>query len=325
MPEPLPSAPAPATAGALVAEGVPVCRPDDRVGDVRRAMAGRRFESLDAVAVLDEGRLVGLIRLVDLVAGADEARVGALMDDDPPRIAPGADQEEVAWRAVAHGEGTMAVVGSGDRFVGLIPPHRFLEVLLREHDEDMARLGGFMAGSQSARAATLEPVRRRVAHRLPWLLLGLVGAVLAALIVDGFQDQLSENVLLAFFIPGVVYMADAVGTQTETLVIRGLSVGVGLGGFVRRELVTGVVVGTVLAAAFAAVGMLVWGDAEVIASVAVALLAACAVATTVAMALPVVLRRLGTDPAFGSGPLATVVQDLLTITIYFAVAAAVVG
>jgi magnesium transporter len=312
-------------AGELVAEGVPTCRPGDRVGDVRRAMAGRRFESLDAVAVLEGERLVGLVRLVDLVAAADDARIGALMDDDPPRIGPGADQEVAAWRAVSHHEGTMAVVGEGDRFLGLIPPHRMLAVLLREHDEDMARLGGFLAGSESARAASEEPVRRRVWHRLPWLLVGLAGAILAAVIVGGFEDQLSENVLLAFFIPGIVYMADAVGTQTETLVIRGLSVGVRIGGVVRRELVTGLIVGLILSAAFTAVGLLAWDDADVIVAVALALLAACSVATVVAMALPTLLDRLGIDPAFGSGPLATVIQDLLSILIYFLIATAVVG
>ena len=136
----------------------------------------------------------------------------------------------------------------------------------------MARLGGFLAGSESARTSSLEPVRLRVWHRLPWLLLGLAGAILAATIVGGFEEQLSENLLLAFFIPGVIYMADAVGTQTETLVIRGLSVGVGIRGIVRRELVTGLIVGVILAAAFTVVGLLAWDDADVILAVALALL-----------------------------------------------------
>jgi magnesium transporter len=325
MPDPVAPAPTPRTAGELIAERVPTCGPGDRVGDVRRALARRRFDSLDAVAVLEGDRLVGLLGIVDLVAAPDDARAGSLMDADPPRVVPAVDQEVAAWRAVSHHQGTMAVVDDGDRFVGLIPPHRMLEVLLREHDEDMARLGGFLAGSESARTSSLEPVRLRVWHRLPWLLLGLAGAILAATIVGGFEEQLSENLLLAVFIPGVIYMADAVGTQTETLVIRGLSVGVGIRGIVRRELVTGLIVGVILAAAFTVVGLLAWDDADVILAVALALLAACGVATVVAMALPTLLGRLGVDPAFGSGPLATVVQDLLSILIYFAIAAAVVG
>jgi magnesium transporter len=312
-------------AGELAAEGVPACAPGETAGAVRRAMAGRRFESVDAVAVIEGGRLAGLVRLVDLVAAPEDAPVASLMDADPPRISPGADQEVAAWTAVGHHEGTLAVVDEGDRFLGLIPPHRMLAVLLREHDEDMARLGGVLAGGASARAASEESVRLRVWHRLPWLLLGLAGAILAAVIVGGFEDQLSENVLLAVFIPGVVYMADAVGTQTETLVIRGLSVGVGVERIARRELVTGLIVGVIIAGAFAVVGLLAWDDADVIVAVALALLAACSVATVVAMALPTLFSRLGIDPAFGSGPLATVIQDLLSVLVYFLIASAVVG
>jgi magnesium transporter len=219
----------------------------------------------------------------------------------------------------------MAVVDDDGRFLGLIPPYRLLGVLLREHDEDMARLGGFLAGSESARVTSVESVRRRVWHRLPWLLIGLVGALLAAVIVGRFEEQLSENVLLALFIPGIVYMADAVGTQTETLLIRGLSVGVGIGRVAVRELLTGLIVGAILSAVFLVVGLLAWDDPDVIVAVALAIFAACAVATGVAMALPTLFHAMGIDPAFGSGPLATVIQDLLSILIYFMIASAIVG
>jgi len=130
---------------------------------------------------------------------------------------------------------------------------------------------------------------------------GLVGALLAAVIVGGFEDQLRETVLLALFIPGIVYMADAVGTQTETLVIRGLSLGVGIRRMARGELVTGVIVGLILAAVFLAVGLLAWGEADVILAVALALLAACTLATVVAMALPALFGRLGSTRRSGAG------------------------
>ena len=98
-----------------------------------------------------------------------------------------------------------------------------LRVLLDGHDEDLARLGGFVAGSARARSAAEESIGRRLWHRLPWLLVGLLGAMAATTIVGAFEGQFEENVLLAFFIPAIVYMADAVGTQTETVLIRALS------------------------------------------------------------------------------------------------------
>jgi magnesium transporter len=327
MPSAVPPTPAPRLeiAAELLTADVPTCAPGDTADEIRRGLLRRRYESVHQTAVVRDGTLVGLIPVEDLLAARGDARAESIMDVDPPRMTPGVDQEVVAWHAVHHHQSGLAVVDADGRFLGLIPAYRLLEVLLHEHDEDLARIGGFLRGSAGARSAVEEPIARRLWHRLPWLLVGLAGAVLAAAIVGGFEEQLSRNVLLAFFIPGIVYMADAVGTQTETLVIRGLSVGVSIRRVVVGELLTGVVVGAILGAVFLPIGLLAWGDAEVAVSVSLALFSASSVATLVAMALPTVLHHLKVDPAFGSGPLATVVQDLLSILIYFAIALAIVG
>jgi magnesium transporter len=303
---------------------VPVADPDDAVDQVLESMRGHRFDSAAVVAVCRAGRLAGLVTIERLLASPGGAAVGDVMDPRPPMVGPGTDQEHAAWEAVHHDEPGLAVVDESGRFLGMIPPQRLVAVLLEEHDEDLARLGGFLRSTASARAASEERVVRRLWHRLPWLLLGLVGAMLAAVIVGAFEEELERQVLLAFFVPGVVYMADAVGTQTEAIIIRGLSVGVGIGRVARREIVTGLVVGVLLAALILPAILAIWGHPEVAVSVALAMLAACSIATVVAMALPWVFNRLGKDPAFGSGPLATVVQDLLSIAVYLLIAQAVI-
>lgn len=312
------------TAGEHVATRVPVTTPGERVGDVRSALQGRRFDTTAAVAVSDRGLLVGLIRMEDLLAAPADAPIREVMDVAPPLVGPGVDQEVAAWQAVQHGESVVAVADEQGRFLGLVPPQRLLAVLLWEHEDDMARLGGFLHDAATARRASREPVLRRLWHRLPWLVVGLLGAFLAAVIVGSFEEGLRRNVVLAFFIPGIVYMADAVGTQTETLLIRGLSVGVPIGAVVRRELLTGALAGLILAAAFVPVGLLLW-DRDVVLAAGLALFAACSTATVVAMALPWLLHRAGRDPAYGSGPLATVIQDLLSILVYFAIALPLAG
>ena len=143
--------------------------------------------------------------------------------------------------------------------------------------------------------------------------------------MGGFEARLQANLTLALFVPGIVYLADAVGTQTEALVIRGLSIGVPIREIVWRELATGVLAGVVVASLFVPVGLLVWGEPGVVAAVACALLAACASANVIAMALPALFDRLGLDPAFGSGPLATALQDLLSIALYLGIAVAILG
>ena len=299
---------------------VPVARADQTLGDLRDSLAGSAFEFADDIAVLDGARLVGLVPVERLFAAEREERVGEVMDASPPVLTPDADQEQVAWRMARGGESSVVVVDASGRFLGLIPPHRMIGVLLAEHDEDVARLGGYMASTERARQASEESLRRRLWHRLPWLLLGLVGALASAAIIGAFEEELDRNVLLAFFIPGVVYMAAAIGTQTQTVLIRGFSIGVPLRRVLVGELLSGLALSAVVAAAFLPVAAVGWGETDVAVGVAVALFASGVASTLIAIALPWAFQRLGADPAFGSGPLATVIQDLLTIGIYFAIA-----
>jgi magnesium transporter len=303
---------------------VPLVAPSRRAGEVRQYLMERPFESASHVVVCDDKRFCGLVRIEELLSAPVDAVVADLMDREPPVVAPGVDQEVAAWHAARNEESALAVVGGEGEFVGIIPPHRLLAVLLSEHEEDLSRLGGFTKSTTEARATSEEPVQRRFRHRVPWLLVGLIGALLAADFVGWFEAQLQHKVMLAFFIPGIVYLADAVGTQTETVVVRGLSVGVGMRRMVARELLAGLAIGLSLAAVAGPLVWWRWGEADVALCVALSVFAACSTATSTAMALPWLLDGLSLDPAFGSGPLATVIQDLLSILIYFAIATAVI-
>lgn len=308
------------TAMSLSAPDVPTAAATDLAGDVREGLAGRTYAHAGELVVLDGSRLLGLVPLEALLAAGSDRRVGDLVRPDSPSVDVGADDELVATRAARSNARAVAVVDEAGTFRGLVPPERLIATLFEEHEEDLARLGGSLARVSAARAASEESVRRRLWHRLPWLAIGLAGAMLSAAIVASFEAELEKQVLLAFFVPAVVYMADAVGTQTETVVIRGMSLGVPIGRVALREVVTGLVIGTFLAVTFFAFALVVWQELRVAAVVSLALFVSASLATAVAMTLPYMLARLGRDPAFGSGPLATVIQDLLSIAAYFAIA-----
>lgn len=307
------------TAGELVEPGVPRVPASGSVGECR-ALIRRTPGEQSLVAVVEAGRLLGLVPAGRLLRAGEDEAVGGLLDGDAQTVTAETTVEAAVERLGAHADVGIAVAAGNGRFLGVVPPARILSVLLAEHAEDMARLGGYRAGSSQARRAAEEPLVRRLWHRLPWLLVGLAGAMASVLIVGAFESQLDDKVLLAFFVPAVVYMADSVGTQTETLLIRALAADVQLGRVVVRELLTGVALGAAVAVLFYPFALAGWGDGDLAAGVSLALLCSCSIATAVAMALPIGLRRLGFDPAFGSGPLATVVQDLLSIAIYFAIA-----
>jgi magnesium transporter len=311
------------TAERHATTSVPVTSRDETVSKLLARLRGTTLDSASVAAVCQGERLVGLATIERLLGAPPDATVEAVMDDDPPTVSPHTHQEHVAWAAFQHGEPGIAVVDDEGAFLGLIPAQALLGVLLEEHDEDLARLGGYLSGASTALSASTERVGRRLMHRLPWLLVGLVGALVAAVVVGAFGEQLEEQVLIAYFVPGVVYIAAAVGMQTETLVIRGLSLGVGIRRVAVRELLTGGLLGLALGALAFPLVWAGWGEVGVAAAVAVAMVLASCIATSVAMLLPWTLRRFGKDPAFGSGPIATVIQDLMTVTVYFLTAAAI--
>ncbi|PRC42100.1 magnesium transporter [Mycobacterium sp. ITM-2017-0098] len=302
----------------LASRNVPISAADTLVVDALAAMQGREFDSAAAVAILDDrDRLMGIATIERLFAAPAGVRLQDVMDPAPPAVAPETDQEHAAWQAVQRAEPYLAVVDGDGRFLGLISANRLLEVLLQEHDEDLARLGGFLSDAASVRSTSVESVRKRLWHRLPWLVFGLLGAMTSAVMMTAFDQQLNANLAVAYFIPGIVYLADAVGTQTETLAIRGLSVGVGIRAIMGREALTGLSMGVLLGAVMWPVVAVMTSDQAIASAVAVAVVGASTVATLVALCLPWLLDRLGRDPAFGAGPVATVFQDLLSILFYF--------
>jgi magnesium transporter len=277
------------------------------------------------VAVLDGVKLAGALGVEQLLDAPASSRVSDRMDPDPCTVGPDTDVEHAAHHAARAGVRALWVVDGSRRVLGAIPPELLTRVLVQEHDEDMARLGGYRAASSRALGAAEEPLGRRLWHRLPWLLVGLAGAMASALLVGSFEDELQRVVLLSFFVPAVVYMADSVGTQTETVLIRAMAAGLRVRDVFGRELLTGLALGGVVACLFFPFALLAWGDEGVALGVALALLASCSIATVVAMVLPATFQHFDADPAFGSGPLATVIQDLLSIAIYFAIAVPLAG
>lgn len=297
---------------------VPLSTADTLVADALNAMQGREFDSAAAVAVVDDQqRLIGIATIEKLFAASEGQRLHDVMDPAPPAVAPDTDQEHAAWQAVQRAEPYLAVVDGHGRFLGLITAHRLLHILLQEHDEDLARLGGFLSDVETVRSTSVESVRKRLWHRLPWLMFGLIGAMTSAVMMTAFDQQLNANLAVAYFIPGIVYLADAVGTQTETLAIRGLSVGVGIRAIMGREALTGLSMGVLLGIVMWPVVVVMTSDQAIAFAVSVAVVGASTVATLVALCLPWLLDKIGKDPAFGAGPLATVFQDLLSILFYF--------
>jgi magnesium transporter len=280
----------------------------------------------DLVCVIErDERLLGTLTAAELLALPGTAELGPVARRDRVRVLPGTDQEMMASIALHHGVAAMPVVDEAGRLVGVVGPTQLMNILRREHVEDLHRLAGITRESDHAREAIEEPPMRRVRHRLPWLVVGLGGSMVATFVVARFESALTAKPALAFFVPGLVYLADAIGTQSEAVAVRGLSLShVGLAKLLGGELRTGALIGLVLALLALPMVWLAFGEFRLAAAVSLALAGASMVASVLGLLLPWLLARVGTDPAYGSGPLATIVQDVLSLLIYFACVSVIV-
>ncbi len=315
----------PESAAHYLSGGMPTAQPQDTVGAILERLAGHRAGDLDLLCVTDdERRLLGIVPATDLLRLPWEREIGTAMRTDFPHILPDVDQERVASLALHHHLNALPVVDHEGRLLGIVPSQALLGILRREHVEDLHRFAGISRESHRAREAIESPPLRRARHRLPWLLLGLAGSMLATLVMSRFEQTLSSQVAIAFFVPGLVYLADAIGTQTSAIAVRGLSLShAGIGTLVGAELRTGLIIGTTLGIIVLPLVWLMFGNPRLAVAVTLALLCAGAIATTIGLLLPWLLQRLGSDPALGSGPLATIIQDVLSLIIYFSIVGAI--
>jgi magnesium transporter len=309
------------TVGGHVVASVLHARPEDRAADVLARLAMEKPACLELVLGVDgRGALVGAAPLSRVVALQSGDPIEKALERDFPRVRPHTDQEHAASLALHHGVDALPVVDAEGRALGVMPAQALMQVLRREHVEDLHVLAGIHREESQARHAIEDPPMRRVRHRLPWLLAGLAGAAVATMAMAGFESTLSAHIAVAFFVPGIVYLADAIGTQSEAVAVRGLSLTrSGIAHLLAGELRTGMAIGASLGLLSFLPIWVAFGDVRLAAAVATAIFAAGTMAAALGLLLPWWLARLGRDPALGSGPIATVIQDILSLLVYFAV------
>ncbi|MBI2039396.1 MAG: magnesium transporter [Candidatus Niyogibacteria bacterium] len=170
-----------------------------------------------------------------------------------------------------------------------------------------------------------ESVGMLVRHRVPWLALGLAGGMAASFVVSKYEAILGNDIRLAFFIPVIVYLSDAIGTQTETIYVRYLrKTGAHFWKYIWKETQLGLSLGAIfgLAAGLFAYGWL--KSADIGLAVGIAMFVNMMIAPIVATVIPMALYKEHADPALGAGPLATVIQDLLSLIVYFLIATLII-
>ncbi len=319
------------SAGSRMTIKVPTALADATVGEVFAMLReqANSTEGMQYVYVLDDSRkLTGVLSLRDLFRHPHDAHIGTLCRrSELLYVHPATHQERAAYIALKHGIKAVPVVDRDHVFLGAIPSDVLLHILYKETHEDLLRRSGVHHEHPMFDNVLTLPIHISILHRLPWLLLGLLGGILAAQVVGFFEATLKQNLILATFIPLIVYMSDAVGTQTEAFIIRDLAMDrkIPFARYLWRQIL---VVGSiaVLCSIFLLGASLLFGvDARVSIVLATALFAAVASSIVTGLLIPWILSRFHADPANASGPMATIVQDILSLVIYFLIAGVILG
>lgn len=307
---------------------VPIAREEDTIGDIRRAFGGAQgLETINYIYVLDgEGKLAGIASIKDVFRRPEHVKAGEICKRTSlVTIHPEVDQEHAAYLALKHNIKALPVVDRERRFLGVLPSDAILAILHREmHEDTLHKIGIHHHGAHHEHmleSAERIPIFPSFLHRLPWLAVGLFGGLAVANVVDAFEATLEKNLILAAFIPLVVYMGDAVGTQMEALIIRDLAVEnrIHFLHYLMHQLAVVALMAGVFGGAIVVVGPLfLTMKVSIVISISLALAILSSVCT--GLLIPYALSRLRTDPANASGPTATIIQDFLSVLIYFSIA-----
>ena len=286
-----------------------------------RTLAMDRETIYECYVIDPRRRLEGTVSLKELVLARPEMTVADVTQPNPRRVFTHSDREEAASVLRENRLLAVPVVDSEERLVGIITQDDVADIMEEEVTEDIYRFGAVQGTERSYFTTRVFNVVRR---RISWLLLLLVVNTATASIIAGQEQLLAEVVLLAAFIPLLIGTGGNIGSQSATVVIRGLATGEirprRALSIIGREVSVGLLLGVTLGVAVLAWSFWLGRDSEVSLVVSLTLVAVATMATAVGSALPFVFRLSKVDPALVSAPLVSTIMDISGVGVYFGVA-----
>mgnify|MGYP002630256043 CR=1 FL=1 len=317
------------TVGSVMATDLLEATLDMSVGQVieRVRMFGEESETVYYVYVVTStGKLVGVVSLRELILARPDQSIADIMRNDVISVQVTGDQEEAA-RIIEHYDLiAVPVVDVGGTLLGLVTVDDVMDVLQEEATEDMHRMAAVQPIDTSYFHTTFWHFVRK---RAPWLVALFIGEMFTSDALGQFEDLIQHTAILVIFLPLIISSGGNSGSQSASIVIRALALGeVSLKQawkVVRRELGMGLVLGAMLSVIGVA-RALIWGDgADIAIIVGATLICVVTLGTLLGAIMPILLQRLGMDPAVSSTPFIASLSDLLGILTYFTIARFVIG
>ncbi len=302
---------------------------DEAVSFLRRDARDRTQTVYYAYVVDSEERLLGVVSFRDMLTTSGDKTIREVMRSDVITAPEHLDQEALSHLFARHNLQMIPVVDAEKRIKGVVTLDDIIDVVQEEATEDIQKIGG----TEALEGPYLQiPVWAMIQKRAGWLAALFLGEMLTATAMGYYEAEIARAVVLALFVPLIISSGGNSGSQATTLVIRAMALReIRLQDWwrvIRRELVTGLSLGSILAA-IGLVRILLWqvlfhtyGDHYVLvaATVAVSLVGVVLWGTLAGSTLPLLLRLLGFDPASASAPFVATLVDVTGLVIYFTVA-----
>ncbi len=273
-------------------------------------------------AVDDDGCLTGVVSLRDLVTTPSDTMLKDIMSRKVHAVRPETDQEEVARIVSQYNFLAVPVVDSDDQLLGIVTVDDVVDVIREEATEDFLQ----MVGAGKDREILLKSSWDNARMRLPWLFASWIGGILAAFIIGVFENVLQSTIALAAFIPVIMGMGGNIGTQSSTIIVRGLATGrVGFENSAKilfKEIRVGLILGILYGVLLGLFAIFRFLDVSPMLGVVVGLSICLSmiIAATIGSLVPLILNRFDIDPAVATGPFVTTAIDILGVALYFLIA-----
>ena len=274
--------------------------------------------------VNDLNQMMGVLSLRQLLLHPPETQLNEIMESEFIAVSVDTDQEQVAVLVSRYNFLALPVIDHNNHLVGIVTVDDVLDVLREEATEDILRMAGAGDDREILLKSTLESAR----IRFPWLMASWIGGIFALGIIGAFESILSQTVVLAGFIPIIMGMGGNVGTQTSTIIVRGIATGRvrlnEVSKVVLKEIRIGMLLGIlygILLGVLTYFRYLQYSDPLMLGVVVgSSVFIAMTIAVTIGSAIPLVLSRMDIDPAISTGPFVTTAIDILGVLIYFYIA-----
>ena len=312
------------SAGAIMATGVFTLYQDTSCGDALKILQDQQDAEMVFYLYItdDNDSLVGVASLRALATTPSNALLKDIMARRVHSVRPETDQEDVAQIVAQYNYLAVPVVDSDNRLLGIVTVDDIVDVIREEATEDFFR----MAGAGKDREILLKSSWENAKVRLPWLFASWVGGVVAASVIGTYEHMLESIIALAAFIPVIIGMGGNIGTQSSTIIVRGMATGrIEVGSellVLIKELKVGLILGVlygVLLGIFANLKF-IGTDPMLGLVVGLSIASSMLIAVTVGSFTPLILRKLEIDPAVAAGPFVTTSIDILGVLLYFVIA-----